>query len=1024
MSDPSSQEPEAKPRSMPAMSPATNIPNPSFPPAVNPSLPSMSLSPTAISPSVDFPSISPTAPVPQPVAFEPPMRESTIQIVEYSAVVDQDDQSLDPWGRVLQRVIKAIVSIRGTRMRTFDTEGSGSFMGTGFVVDRERGIILSNRHIVGQGPSTATAIFGNYEEINLQQDYIDPVHDFGFFRYDTSKIKFAEVEEIELYPQGAKVGLDIKVCGNDAGEKLSILSSTLSRLDRAAPYLGIGYNDFNINYFQAASGTSPGSSGSPVLDVKGHAIALNASGSVSSAAAFFLPLEPVVRALKFVQQGQNVPRGTIQTHFVHMPYDELRRVGVPEEVEKHCREINPTGTGLLSVARIVPEGPGSVAGLSVVDILVECYHKRYGHRFISSFHSLWDIIDNCIDDDIVLTVYRGAEKRELKVKVQDLHSITPNTFIEIGDAVIHQLSYQYARVTHSPCRGLYVACSGIFGWAGGGNFLITEMADIRVDTLDNFLKLYLSLEDGKKVSFRYMPLGGSEEHLGLVEIDHHFYLSALYTKTKTWTRKVLSPTFSAEPERLHRTPTMRLAVSRADRVRQTLVMVRCRMPYSVDVLSLLCSRSDYQGIATPANYMGVGVLVAVHPFPMIVVSRAFVPIAICDISVIIGKRTVPGRLVYVGLVVIITIESKSVSPLLELPKVSEKEYTVGDSVEIFGLTASLQLMQRKTVLHSVTSIVCPPRNPPIWRIVNTEGYVFQEAPSVLGGVVIDPADDSLLSIYLCVDGASYYVGLDYRYYVKPLIDSLCAGEPVKSWCSGWDYAYINLIKAMDLGMPEHHANRLDEMSKTIGTAPQAIWVQGKLRPTCKDLEIGDFVLEINGEPVSRMADLRVLYQSETSTVRVLRNRQEMEIVIHGTLLPSATTSRVICWAGATVQATPPTALEQTTPEFIRLAEQEGITDLESLVYISALYSGSPAQTALQPTLWIVEIADQKVRSLSDLEEVIKSLRENDEQEEYIRVKMRGKEGITAVMPLKLNSHFWPTWTLVLSEDKWVKKELE
>ncbi|KAI5282457.1 hypothetical protein KEM52_003661, partial [Ascosphaera acerosa] len=101
-------------------------------------------------------------PPPPPAAPPPPSQQESDAALLAPAV--SAARETPEWLSTIEKVVKAVVSIHFCQTHAFDTDGSLASQATGFVVDAKRGLILTNRHVVGAGPFTGYVIFDNHEE--------------------------------------------------------------------------------------------------------------------------------------------------------------------------------------------------------------------------------------------------------------------------------------------------------------------------------------------------------------------------------------------------------------------------------------------------------------------------------------------------------------------------------------------------------------------------------------------------------------------------------------------------------------------------------------------------------------------------------------------------------------------------------------------------------------------------------------------------------------------------------------------
>jgi S1-C subfamily serine protease len=907
----------------------------------------------------------------------------------------------DRWRETLERISSGVVSITVDGTRSFDTNWNQSTQATGFVVDAERGLILTNRHVVTPGPVIAEAVFLNHEEIPVFPVYRDPVHDFGFYRYDPSSLRFIRPAELSLFPKGAQLGREIRVVGNDAGEQLSILAGTLARLDREAPDYGQGnYNDFNTFYFQAASGTSGGSSGSPVVDIEGRVVALNAGANTQAASSFFLPLDRVQRALDMIRVGQPVTRGTLMTEFVHTPYDELRRLGLSQEIEAEVRRRFPQATGMLVVKQVIPGSPAA-GSLEPGDILV-----RVDGDILNGFVPLEDLLDNHIGRKISLQVQRGGSLKDVGVTPIDLHGVTPNEYIEFGDAIVNQLSYQQARHLNSPPTGIYVASPGyVFARSAiPRSAVISEVNGVPVPKLDDFREELEGLQDGEQFTVRFHTFDeprGSK--LRTVRMDRRWFPAQVCRRNDAlgvWPCEPLPPVGVAPPPKPATTRFIDYPDARRSRLAPSLVVVNFDMPYTVAGVS-------------DRHYFGTGAIIDAAR-GLVVVDRNTVPVALGDVRITFaGSLEVPGRVEWIHPLHNLAVVAYDPALIADTPvrevALNLEPVSPGQRLWVVGLKGDHTLAVQSTEVASVDPVQFPLSRTLRFRDTNLETISLVNAPSEFDGVLAD-ADGRVVSLW---SSFAYHAGQELNQVnkgvpadlVAEVLDQVRQGTPVRSLET--EFGRLPLSSARGLGLPDVWVQRLEQDDPRRRQAMQVIrTVAGT--PADVALKPGDLLLSVDGEVITSFREVERRSQRPEVELVIWRDGAEQVLTIETVALDGRDLDRLLVWAGALLHS-PHRAM----------AAQRGIEPTG--VYVAFFNYGSPAtRYGLFAGRRIVEVDGVPTPDLDAFIAAVSGLQDR----EAVRLKTINWNDGVEVITLKLDNRYWPAYELRRNGKGWERRDID
>jgi len=177
----------------------------------------------------------------------------------------------------------------------FDSAGTAD--GAGFLVDKKRGLILSNAHVAGYGTASLEVSFKGEKYQDAQVLYVDTEHDVAILGVPPRKVPEQAIEA-KLDCSDRKLnGAEVAAFGHPEGLTYSASRGIVSQV---RVYDG-------VDWVQTDAAINPGNSGGPLIDLTtGSVVGINAMALKDTEGLnFAVPIQPICKIINLYNEGKN-----------------------------------------------------------------------------------------------------------------------------------------------------------------------------------------------------------------------------------------------------------------------------------------------------------------------------------------------------------------------------------------------------------------------------------------------------------------------------------------------------------------------------------------------------------------------------------------------------------------------------------------------------------------------------------------------------------------------------------------------
>lgn len=337
-----------------------------------------------------------------PLNFKPAAITQTNQT---RTVVSEENAVID----TVDKTSASVVAI-GVTQRIFNPfdpnslpKNQQSTIGTGFVVNADKGVIVTNRHVVSDTSLKYSVVTKDGKKLDVQKIYRSPTLDLAIVQ--VSSTSSGDLKPLDLGDSSKlKVGQTAIAIGNALGRfDNTVTTGVISGLGRTIgagdPFSG--ETEELDNLIQTDAAINPGNSGGPLLNSAAQVIGVNvATTEGAQNIGFAIPINSVKPIVdEFIQNGK------ISTPFLGVNYRLITR---------DLALLNSVPQGAY-VQDVLDNSPASKAGVQPGDIIT-----KIDNQPIDSDTKLSDIIQSKkVGDSISLEVWTDGNTHTISATLEE-----------------------------------------------------------------------------------------------------------------------------------------------------------------------------------------------------------------------------------------------------------------------------------------------------------------------------------------------------------------------------------------------------------------------------------------------------------------------------------------------------------------------------------------------------------------------------------------------------------------------------